>query len=60
MRQNGQAKKTGKSEPAGNKSGRNGEPVSLYPLTPEEAMRAILRVPPEPKDKKVEQANKRG
>ena len=43
-----------------NKAGRNGDSVSLYPLTPEEAMRALLRVPPEPKDKQTEQAKKRG
>jgi hypothetical protein len=34
-----------------NGKGRNGEPVSLYPLAPEEAMRRMLRVPPEPKEK---------
>ena len=31
--------------------GRNGEPVSLYPLIPKEALRRMLRVPPEPKEK---------
>jgi hypothetical protein len=42
------------------KNGRNGEPVSLYPLTPEEAMRALLKVPPEPKEnKQAEPARKR-
>jgi hypothetical protein len=34
-----------------NKNGREGDPISLYPLSPEEAIRAILRVPPEAKNK---------
>lgn len=34
-----------------NEQGCKGEPVVLYPLTPDEAMRAILSAPPEPKEK---------
>lgn len=42
-----------------NDKGRNGEPISLYPLSPEEAMRAILQVAPKPKNKQQsEQAKK--
>jgi hypothetical protein len=47
------------SKPNGTKKvngkGRNGEPVSLYPLSPEEAMRRLLSVPPEPKEKNEHQ-----
>lgn len=48
-----EAQKNGKargSEKKVNKLGRNGDPISLYPLTPEEAMRRMLRVPPEAKE----------
>jgi hypothetical protein len=34
-----------------NSSGREGKPISLKPLSPEEAIRAILSVPPVVKDK---------
>ena len=34
-----------------NGKGRNGEPVSLYPLSPEEALRRLLRVNPEAKER---------
>ena len=30
--------------PKRNRSGRRGDPVSLYPLTPDQAMSALLRV----------------
>jgi hypothetical protein len=36
-----------------NTKGREGERVTLYPLKPEEAMRAILQAPPESKDKGI-------
>ena len=41
-------------ERTGKKAGRAGDPISLYPLTPEEALRAILKVSAEKtgKDKK--------
>ena len=31
-----------------------GKPISLYPLTPEEALRRAMQVPPPPKDKPSE------
>jgi hypothetical protein len=60
MKEPSESRKSGGSHRKVNKAGRNGDPVSLYPLTPEEAMRRLLRVPPEPKEKKqVEPARKR-
>lgn len=42
-----------------NDKGRNGEPVSLYPLTPEEAMQRLMRVSPEAKESQQKPARKR-
>jgi hypothetical protein len=55
---NGNGKASGSKIP--NKSSRKGEPVSMYPLSPEEAMRHLLRVPPELKENQREQARNPG
>lgn len=60
MKESGENRSSNGSKKRSSKAGRNGDSVSLYPLTPEEAMRALLRVPPEPKAKQTEQAKKRG
>lgn len=54
MKEGHESSKANGSKKANDK-GRNGAPVSLYPLTPEEAMRRLLNVPHEPKVKQGEQ-----
>ena len=60
MKEAGESRNSNGSKKRSTKAGRNGDPVSLYPLKPDEAIRALLRVPPEPKAKQTEQAKKRG
>jgi hypothetical protein len=46
------AKETGKKKEEAGRKSTSEKPISLYPLTPEEALKNLLQIPPPSKRKK--------